>query len=174
MKSRISVYLVLIMLTLVAANALAGQSAKSWEFSAGVGASSGYAQSVGLLPTGTLRLGYNISNHVGVAVGVSAARAAHGSSYVMLDGPTYVTPSISATLTATPLPGVRPFVSVGMQSSTIAARWTSTRSSGTQFGAGVLLQVGPRSALRIDAARASSTHAATVTVGWSFFTDGCR
>jgi len=174
-------------LCLLALPLMAQQRTGAWEFTLAAGASqnnadlASYATTGRFMPTVAARVGYNVSDHIGLSLAISQARGAHGTSFVVLDGASYLAPSIAATFATSPASRFSPFISAGAQSTRISGRYTSTRSTwGALIGVGVLAQIGNRSALRIEGRTAGESfagarsHTSSLMLGFSVFTNGCR
>jgi len=176
----------------LAAQSEGQQREGSWEWSAGAGVwytdgalksflgSKGYGSSGDLnrlAPAAAVRVGYNVSNHWGLSIGTSGAKAS---------GVKYLTPFAAATYTANINAKFSPFLTGGTQFTRITGQ--NDRKThptwGARLGLGFRNMLSPDVALRVEGRMliehyaelpgAKTAYNSVATIGFSYFTGGRR
>lgn len=182
--------------TLTLARPMAAQRDGSWEVSAGVGAmyldgalkgylgsgaaTSRFANNASpsrFAPALAVRLGYNVSNTLGLSIGTAGARGS---------GVKYLTPFVAATLTADLNAKASPFLTGGTQFTRITGENNRVTHPtwGAHLGLGVRSMLAEKVALRLEGRiafehyaelpRKKTAYNTIATLGLSFFTSGRR
>ena len=164
----------------------------SWEWSAGAGlwytdgalngflGSKGYGTSSDpsrFGPAAAVRVGYNVSNHWGLSIGTSGAKAS---------GIKFLTPFAAATYTANLNAKFSPFLTGGAQFTRITGQNDAKTHPtwGTHLGVGFRNMLSPNVALRVEGRMgiehyaelpgAKTAYNSIATIGFSYFTAGRR
>jgi outer membrane protein OmpA-like peptidoglycan-associated protein len=176
----------------LAAQSEGTQRDDSWEWSAGVGlwytdgplssflGSKGFGTSASpsrLAPAVAVRVGYNVSNHWGLSIGTSGAKAS---------GVKYLTPFAAATYTFNLNARFSPFFTGGTQFTRITGQTPRVTHPtwGTHLGVGFRNMLSPNFALRVEGRvgiehyaelpQAKTAYNSIATIGFSYFSAGRR